>query len=600
MTSSESAARSPQPEVRGRQRLLKLLAGQSWRRLTPFLPPDGRRRIAGIGAASFLAGLTESSVLVLLTLAADSMIRGTDRIDVLGLSWTREQAIAVSLALVTIRVVTSIVVSFVAARLAAQVMTKAQVSLLEEYLHTSHPTRSRRAAGDLTAVVVNHARFTGDLATSFAAITAGACGLLAFGGTSLVVNPVAAIAISAIASVALLAIRPLRGRSREAARSSAAAARSLTARTTELESLHRELAVFRVGRQVLERLEGDIDEAGRRYARSTFFVAAIPQLFQAALLAAAVSSLLVLTAGVGEGDLARVGAVILLLIRSMSSAQQLVTTSQKAIEQASHAEAMSRLGEQFRSATTAAGDERPARLSPLRLEHVGFSYDGVEQVLTNVEATLQDGEIVGIAGASGAGKTTLAELLLGLWVPTQGQITCSGTPRDRIDPNLYAARVAFVPQEPTIFSGTVAENVDLFRGLPESRIRKAIRSAHLEAEVDALPDGIHTRIGPEDRSLSGGQRQRMTIARALAGDPEMLVLDEPTSALDPVSEQAIRAALAELREGRIVVVVAHRFSTLQSCDRILVLKDGRLEADAAPDEVRELSSFVRAMSDGEG
>src|SRR5690606_2277662 len=179
-------------------------------------------------------------------------------------------------------------------------------------------------------------------------------------------------------------------------------------------------------------------------------------------------------------------------------------------------------------------------------------------------------------------------------------ITCGGVPIDEVDPDEFASRVAFVPQQAVLIRGTVADNVDLYRGLPEDRIRAALKQAHLESEIEALPDGIHTRLGPDDRALSGGQRQRLTIARALAGDPEILILDEPTSALDAVSENAIRQTLTELPEGRVVVVVAHRYSTLRSCNRILVLRDGALEVDATPEEVAERSEFFRSMVGSEG
>jgi ABC-type multidrug transport system fused ATPase/permease subunit len=155
--------------------------------------------------------------------------------------------------------------------------------------------------------------------------------------------------------------------------------------------------------------------------------------------------------------------------------------------------------------------------------------------------------------------------------------------------------LAFVPQQPNLITGTVAENVAFYRDVSDDEVRRAIKMAHLEAEIDALPDGIHTRLGSDDRALSGGQRQRLTIARALVGDPEIVILDEPTSALDAVSEQAIRATMSELQDNRIVIVVAHRYSTLRSCSRILVLRDGRLDADASPDEVAKHSDFFRTM-----
>ena len=238
-------------------------------------------------------------------------------------------------------------------------------------------------------------------------------------------------------------------------------------------------------------------------------------------------------------------------------------------------------------------------MTPLHLRAIDFSYDGSTEVLADIDLEFEEGELVGIVGPSGAGKSTLVELLLRLRSPTSGQILGGETEWNMIDPSEFAHSVAFVPQQAVLITGTVAENVDLFRGLPGDRIICAIKEAHLEAEVDALPDGIHTRLGPDDRSLSGGQQQRLTIARALAGDPEILILDEPTSALDAVSEAAIRQTLAELPTGRLVIVVAHRFSTLRSCSRIIALKGGRVDIDATPGEVASRSDFFRSMaSDG--
>ena len=159
--------------------------------------------------------------------------------------------------------------------------------------------------------------------------------------------------------------------------------------------------------------------------------------------------------------------------------------------------------------------------------------------------------------------------------------------------------IAIVPQNAVLIDGTVAENVDFFRGLPEEQVRRALSLADLTGEIDALPDGIHTRLGSDERALSGGQRQRLTIARALAGAPQILVLDEPTSALDTRSESAISSTIGAGAEDRVTIVVAHRFTTLRSCTRILVVDRGRIEFDGGPDEVARNSSFFRSMLDAD-
>lgn len=566
-----------------------------WRLLTPFLSERSRWRIASVGASSFLGGIAESAVLVIITLTADSLIRKKDGITLAGQHLGLQTAVLVALIMVVLRVAMTLSASATAAKFSARIMSNAQNRLLTAYLHSTHSVRSTRPPGDLNAVMVNHGRFTGDLGNSFAMLAASLCGLIAFGGTSLVVNPLATLGIAALGVVVIAAMRPLRSRGQAAAKAFTAMNRVVGQGVTEVEGLHREIEVFHIEEPVRARLAAEIDTGAQRFERVRFISGAAPQLFQAALMGAAVLSLLLIVNEAGDANLAAVGTVVLLLVRSMSSAQQLVTVSQRIIEQGSYADGLSELIAILETDGRTYGDQRPPHLMPLHLDHVSFSYDGTHPVLRDLDLTFDFGELVGVVGPSGAGKSTLVELLLRLRSPTAGTITCDGAPIGEIEPVEFARRVAFVPQQPALIAGTVAENVDLFRGLPEDRIVAAIKQAHLETEIADLPDGIHTRLGPDDRSLSGGQQQRLTIARALAGEPEILVLDEPTSALDAVSENAIRQTLSELPHGRVVIVVAHRYSTLRSCSRILVLRDGRIEFDAPPDTVAQQSAFFQTM-----
>ncbi|MCZ7629325.1 MAG: ABC transporter ATP-binding protein/permease [Microthrixaceae bacterium] len=462
------------------------------------------------------------------------------------------------------------------------------------YLQGSYVARSSRPAGDLNAVMVSHARFTGDLANSFTLVVTSICGLLAFGGSSLVVNPLATLGIAVIGMVVLAIMRPLRARSHSAARSLADSSRVLGQEVSEVELLQREIELFQVKDQAFSRVSLQIRSVVNSLRRIRFLTTATPQLFQTAMLAAAVVSLLLIVESVDGSDLASVGAVVLLLIRSMSAAQQYVNANQRVIEQGSYAEATNELIHTLSASPIAFGDERPDSVTPVRLQDLDFSYDGESNVLSGVDLELRDGELIGVVGPSGAGKSTLVELLLRLRQPTGGRIVGGTTDWHEIDASEFAERVAFVPQQAVLITGTVAENVDLFRGLPEARIMRALKESHLEADIAELPDGIHT-AGPRRQGTVGGQRQRLTIARALAGDPEILVLDEPTSALDAVSEATIRQTIEELPTGRLVIVVAHRYSTLRSCSRIIVLAKGRVEVDATPQEVAARSDFFRKM-----
>lgn len=571
----------------------------SWNHLKPFLPSRSHLRLAVIGLTSFLGSLAESAVLVILTLTADSLIRNRNEVVLAGFSIPQRIAVLLAIGLLVSRVAMALTTAAVSARFSTAVMKRAQGDLLAAYLQSSHEARRAHPLGDLATVTVSHGRFTGDLAAGFATVAASICGLLAFGGTSLVVNPFAAVGIAGAGLVVLALIRPLRRRSRASAWSYSESSRTVGQETTEIEALHREIEVFRVASPVLRRIVGRAEHSAEELRGLRFYSSAIPPIFQSALLAAAVLSLLLLIGSAGGDSLASVGAVVLLLIRSMTSAQQLVMSNQKVLELSPYAGGLSKLIRDFQEKRPQRGNERPAQLLPLDLRDVGFTYDGTTPVLSDLRLTFSDGELVGVVGPSGAGKSTLVELVLGLRLPTSGEILCGDVELSRIDPNEFARRVAFVPQDPVLITGTVAENVDLFRGLPEEQIRTAIRAAHLSSEIEALPDGIHTRLGPHDRSLSGGQRQRLIIARALAGRPEILILDEPSSALDPISEDAIRRTIAQVHAGRLVIVIAHRYSTLRSCTRILAIADGRLEVDAQPEQVAARSGFFRAMIAGD-
>lgn len=570
---------------------------ENWNQLYRFLPRRSILTIAVIGLFSFIGGLAESAVLVLLTLSADGLIRGATAVHVAGITLTGGDGFILALLMIVVRLITIVGAAVMTAQFAASVTMETQRQVMTFFVNSTYVTRSTRPLGDLGTVVVSHARFTGELSGGFTVAAASLCGLMAFGGTSLMVNPGATVAIAVLGSAILGLMRPLRGRSRMASEDLADATRALAQEVTEVELLQREIELFQVGEQALGRVDRPVRSVFKSLREVTALSVAIPQLFQTAILAGAVVSLILVADRVDGANLASAGAVILLLIRSISSAQQYVTANQRIIDQGSYVTGVNDLLSELSLVHRRPGKERPPSLTPLRLEDVNFTYDGESDVLTSIDIEFDCGQVVGIVGPSGAGKSTLVEILLRLRQPTSGRILGGGAAWSQIDPDDFAHRVAFVPQQAVLIKGSVSENIDLYRGIGEDRIVKAIKDAHLEREIAALPDGIHTQLGPDDRVLSGGQRQRLTIARALAGDPEILILDEPTSALDAISERAISQTLDTMAQRRLVIVVAHRFSTLRTCSRIIALDDGMIEVDASPQDVIQHSDFFRIMVD---
>jgi len=163
-----------------------------------------------------------------------------------------------------------------------------------------------------------------------------------------------------------------------------------------------------------------------------------------------------------------------------------------------------------------------------------------------------------------------------------------------VDRTWWASRVSFVPQDPVLFTGTVAENIRFFRDdISDDDLRRAAQLANVLDDVNRLPEGFATHLGERGSQLSGGQRQRLSIARALAGGPDLLIMDEPTSALDGRSEALIRDTMDQLRAHMTIVVIAHRMSTLDLCDRIMVIEAGRMTAFESPSALHEKNAYYR-------
>lgn len=225
----------------------------------------------------------------------------------------------------------------------------------------------------------------------------------------------------------------------------------------------------------------------------------------------------------------------------------------------------------------------------IEFRNVTFQFHDAETpVLHDLDFSIKAGETVAFVGASGAGKTTILNLVIGFLKAQSGEVLIDGKDIKDFSLRSYRRHIAMVPQNPIIFTGTLRENITYgMENVEEDFLREVIRSANLEELVESLPEGLDTRINEHGANLSGGQRQRVSIARAFIRNPKILILDEATSALDTVSERKIQESVDRLVQDRTTLIVAHRLSTIRNADRIAVIGEGGLMEYGTFDELMD-------------
>ena len=223
----------------------------------------------------------------------------------------------------------------------------------------------------------------------------------------------------------------------------------------------------------------------------------------------------------------------------------------------------------------------------VEFEHVSYKYPNTNQfVIKDLNFSVKKGECIAVVGASGSGKSTIMNLIIGLLRPVDGQILIDGKPLDEYNLSEYRHNLSVVPQNSILFSGTIRENITYgLEKYSEEELSAVVEKANLNEFIKDLPNGIDTVIGEHGDKLSGGQKQRITIARALIRNPSILILDEATSALDNISEYHVQQAISSSIRGRTTFIVAHRLSTIRDADRILVMENGRCVENGTFDEL---------------
>lgn len=555
--------------------------------------PGSYRRLAVLAAISFGAGVLEAGLLVLLARTAVAITEEPHELELIpGVveNVSISVGIMAMLVLLACKLIAGVLIARRSAGIAIYAMSTVRVQLLRSFIGASWPVQASERQGHLQELMMTHAHRMNQVALSLAGFVAAGLNVVTLVAIAIVVDPLAAVAIVVTGGALSLSLRPFAGVLRRNSNRSARAGERLASAVSQVVSTARELHVYGTGPQALTELESLQDRQTRIWGRSRFLMLLGPEFYHASALLVLIGGLTVLNIA-GPTDLADIGAVVLLLLRAFGYGQATQSTYQALNDAVPFLDRLRHQRDLY-MANQARGGSRPvARIGRLELEDVFYEYIPGRPVLRGISATIEPGEAVGIIGPSGSGKSTLLQILLRLREPTAGRFLVDGVDARELELAGWYARVAFVPQDPRLIEGTVAENIAFYRDIPRRSLREAAEMANLAEEIAMLPRGYDEVIGPEDTTLSGGQQQRLTIARALAGRPDLLVLDEPTSALDMRSEARIQETLRAIHGRVTLLVVAHRMSTVAECDRVMVLTDGLVQGFDRHDALLSRSGF---------
>jgi ATP-binding cassette, subfamily B, bacterial len=550
---------------------LSLLIGDRW------------RLVGLLGVCSILAGFTEAATLALLAQLAASIVGGAHRaahnpvLSLVNLHLTLGKQILIAFGLCVARLFFQIPLSVLPARIAADVITRMRLELFDAFSRASWTVQSRGTEGSLQEVMTNQVSQAIGGVSATTGLIAASLQFLVLMISAFYLNVAAAIVVGAMTIVLFGLLRPMRARGGRYALALSGAQIGYAREIAESNRLAEESQVFGTGDAQRRRVAGAVARAQHWYFRTQVFVRLISNIYQSLIYVLLVAGIwvLYLIGGTHAGSLT---GVLLLLLRAGMAGQLIQGSYQLLVQSVPFIKRVQETQDEYRENAVEEGGESAPTIDTVSFRHVSFAYRPQSMVLSDIDFTVNAGEAIGIVGPSGAGKSTLVQLLLRLRAPSEGRYLINGLPAASIAHSDWKRLVSYVPQEPRLLHAPVAENIRFFRDLSDEQVERAARLARIHEDIVSWPDGYQSIVGPRADAVSGGQQQRICLARALAAEPEVLVLDEPTSALDPHSESLISASLKAIHRDLTLFIVAHRMSTLESCDRVIVIVDGRVEA----------------------
>lgn len=557
--------------------------------------------LIAIAALSLVGGLAEAGVLVLI-LEAAILLSGNGRTAPLSIGPMHSlhlsigTLLAAAVAVTVVRIAAQLAASWRSACLCAKIQRQLRAATFDAYVDADWPIQAAEREGSLQQLLGVEVERTTTAALFVATGLAAGCSFVMLIVSAVVISPVAAVALVGLVLALFFALRPITKISRHWMTARSDDELGVAQSLGELVRTAEEIRVHGVRQPEKRRLAREAENVEGWVRRIHFVGLGVVQVYQGAALLLLIAALF-LVDELSVASLAGLGAIVLILLRSFAYSQQLQNTYHQLV---ATVPSVSRIQQQqalYRARPARSGREALEKIASVDLESVTYSYHPGQQALGGVSLSVGHGEVVGVIGPSGAGKSTLVQVLLRLRSPDTGRYLINGRPADDYDEADWTRLVSYVPQEPKVVTGTVADNIRFLRdGFSDQQVEAAARLANLHTEIETWTAGYDTVIGQRAAAISGGQRQRLCIARALLSSPQLLILDEPTSSLDAESEQIIQQTLESLRGHTTIFIVAHRLSTLSVCGRLLVLANGRVEAFDTSDNLATQVGFYQRVT----
>lgn len=553
--------------------------------------------VVALAVSSFLAGLTEASLLVVvanlaLTIGGDTT--STSGMGILGVFGDSVDSLfLIALGLTAARFLLQLVDAQLTARTSARLTQRIRQGTFSDYVHTSWEVQAAETEASIHDLLLRHVGKAQGAVSTLATTISTVCMLVALVTSAFIVDPIAAALVIVAGGFLFLLLRPLTKLAKRLAAEQIRLGIVYGTQSREAIDLSLEIRAFGVSDDVSERLRVATEAEITPTAKAVLVSRLVGTVYSLAVVLILLAGLFAVY-NLQNRPLATLGAIVIILLRALSQSQSLQSSYHTLSEAVPYVQRLDSERERFRNAVPPSGDEPLDNPESLAFESVSYSYTGDAPALDDVTFQVERGEAIGIIGPSGSGKSTMIQLLLRLRHPQAGRYLVGEVDAADIDDETWFDQVAFVPQDCRVFNGTVKENIAFFRpGLTNEMIEQAARRAHVHDEIVAMPNGYDTDLGSRGGALSGGQRQRVAIARALVQQPSIMVLDEPTSALDMRSEALVHETLSRLKGSVTLFVIAHRLSTLNTCDRIMVMSSGRMQAFGPRSQLEVESEFYR-------